>query len=719
MLSCWQFLVVLFFLSHLSRGNIYEIEFESVQGGSGTFPAKIDFKNEANKEDISYGDITFKKATIVEVDLKAVNNLDGVKGKFVNINGDSRDKFVTLINQDGNNFYSDKIENIKIECTVENCKTGLFIISGQNIQSFTDINVNETKAFFLLFTHGKTFYSFSKIDLDEYKNPLVRCPIKEKWFPKNKYLKYELHEAFKDIEDKINSGTYYRYPAVKTNTENNTMECGSLYFKSKKILTVGYDLNIKQHNIQSFEYDSLEGLDCKKIDILGPVEALITKVSYIPLDKTFNNVPKLQEEKNSKTDIESLKDSAVYLLYGGSGNLDCSYRIIPKSNQTQYNVLLNKAELKKKKLAINSKVNEYKIFEIDISRDSNKNDFRGLTENVCNISRTGDIGDEKTVELSREYYSLQYKSVFYKLDFKDSKALTPEDPKILESIGDSGIKNPFEIFGLYECNSIDKSYKLARPKDINITNFERFLILPKEGKGIVETFLESYKKDFHRKGKCDVKKQNFGFLESISLNKDGKDIKVEMSKINENKDFEHSNDTKEIIYKGDIEKQTKLICTYKTDYDLKFTITKIFDFKTNTTLRNVTKTSPDKSSKDNSSNSTVYFIPIMISVVVGVGIIAISIVFAVIFLRKRRKRRGKKKKGLKKRMNPSPDLDIKTTSDSSSLNSSKDKKVLQSKNVKKASTVDISSSESKSLQNSNIKVASDAKQREIIRFTTK
>uniref|UniRef100_A0A0K0ER69 6-cysteine protein n=1 Tax=Strongyloides stercoralis TaxID=6248 RepID=A0A0K0ER69_STRER len=665
--SNWYILFILIYLIILGEGSSLKdlvISFKDLENGNVKENIKVSDFNETLKGSIEYKSKKLKNIKVVRLDMKKFNGLEGVKGKFSK--SSSSDYYITIFETENIIKKSDKIDKVYIKCSVETCYSGIVLISKEVLKTVQDIEKNDVEGFFMLFTHNDIFYPLGTINLLENRNPIVKCPYHSQWVEGNDFLEYKQHEALEIYDDGLLNNKFLLYPAIKTNIEKNIMECGSVIFNSKKVLTFGYNLNINGHKKpQHLEIEQMKSLDCSLLRGGNRivVQNRINKFLYVPISETFNMIPTIQYLHT----LDNVKASGVYLIFSISDDntmkvLDrpiCSISIKLKESDLKYMVTLTDNNFINKKLKINNKDRSIKTLEIDISEET-KHDFENIKKIQCYSKTFYKEAQTKMNEKIKDYYSLKYKSIFIKLDYNGSNVSIPNNVTIFNSMNESTKYNSFDKFGIYQCYSINSSKKLDGPSIID-KEYEMFMILPKENKEIVEKISKPYKIDLKGEGKCTVNIENFGFLESILFDNNNLSVTVEISNIKDSKIFKYTDNKEEIIYMEEIERKTKLICVYKTNYNIKFKIIKLFDYKTDTnTTTNLIN--GNSSSKNNN-------LPIIIAAIFAFGLISVTALVAFLYIKKRKRKRRKKikqKKRKVKKYNNASSLES-SSSNSSSL----------------------------------------------------
>ncbi|CEF62431.1 Hypothetical protein SRAE_1000070400 [Strongyloides ratti] len=734
MLLRWNILFILLYFFLLTKGiNIenLKITFKALKNESVTKSITLKMISETIKGPFIYGKKKLENIKVVRLNMKHFNGLNGVKGNFNTISSQNSssnapkntETFITIFESENIVHKSLNLKSMEIECSIKVCHNGLILISQKKIEKIDGIEDNSLNGIFMLFTHDDIFFPVSTLNIVEYKNPLVKCPQFGNWISKNKFLEYKQHESFVIYNDEMLHSTFSIYPAIKTNSKKNIMECGSIFFNSKKILTIGYNLRIDVSVVpRVIEIEQIRSLDCSLIEGgTTLVEHHLNKFLYVPLKESHKMIPYVQHLKSFDTVIKS----GVYLIYP-SHNTDsenipdkpfCSYLVKPKDLDLKFQVTLMNNKFKEKKLNLNNTIKNIKTLEIDIYEETNNN-LQNTKNLECSINtifhrKNGETLNEELKDKLKNYYSTKYKCGFVKLDYDGTKVSIPKNAPILFSLSKSIKFNSFDKFGLYQCRSIDSSNKFDAPSNVD-NEFGMFMILPKEDNGAVEEVSTPYKDELQGKGECVVNKQQFGLLESISFDNIKVINTVSISNLQKNENFKYTNNKNGVVYKGEIERQNKLICIYKTNFNMTFKITKIFDYKTDSNF----------SSRifGMGMNGGIY---VIIAAVIAVGLIGVAVVVAVVLLKKRRRRRKKIKKMCSKVNfnNTVSSLSSSSNSLSESVSTSESSKDMKSKNKTKMgnknskSSVSVSGSFQNSKETKNSKNTSRTSS--VIRFAAK
>uniref|UniRef100_A0A0N4ZGN8 Bravo_FIGEY domain-containing protein n=1 Tax=Parastrongyloides trichosuri TaxID=131310 RepID=A0A0N4ZGN8_PARTI len=583
------------------------------------------------REPFTYKNKVFKNIKVIRLDIDVLDNDFGVYVKLDKLNPDYPDKYLTHYDG-GDNLNSERISDKRFNCDESTCGNGIVVISNTKLTDLSDLE-DEKNAFFLLFVH-KDMYSLRVIKTVEKANKLIRCPYKGVWMEEIGLLKYEHLNAYPP--EKTILGNHLLVPAQKTQLNKNTMVCGNLYFKGVKVFSIGYNLEFVSDTFSKAEIDiDVDTIDCREAKPFSDVQvaSFYTKFKYIPIESSFDDV-----QRNFVEDITS-SDGSMLLLYNTKDidklNTKHFYAIGPVCTviykgyskiDFQVNFIAQGKELKEKDFSIDSKKETVKIYEIDLNDDN-------LSDREVLIKKTECIIHQKGQNSKLDnYYTYKYKPKFIKKSYDGTKSVHLSGNKPVNMFESIIPINDFTMFGLYQCVSVDRSGEIRSPPDTQ-QPFKYFAILPKPN-SIVQVPLEvSYEKDLQGKGKCPVEREGFGKLEQFSFYKDnnqifeGKILDLEY----QNQYFEYNAGKTEVLYKGKIVLHNKLTCTYKTNYQLSFSVRILFAPKTDKEKNIIV------GGDGNDDNTSV-----IVASVVSVGVIGIAVVIAFVLLRRHRKKKRRR-----------------------------------------------------------------------------
>uniref|UniRef100_A0A0N4Z872 6-cysteine protein n=1 Tax=Parastrongyloides trichosuri TaxID=131310 RepID=A0A0N4Z872_PARTI len=651
----------------------------------------------------SYGNVT-----IVRIDMKECLNTKGVDVYVEKVNNNYPDYYLT--NYKGNvNLDSQQIKNKKFGCDETTCDNGVVIISKGKITNAEDLGKGDN-AFFLLFTM-KELYTLGKIKTIDKSNKLVRCPHQIKWMRTDYNLEYIYMVTFGYSKSMPNNAKHFLVPALKTSSSKDIMECGSLYFKGKKVLSIGYNIEYenKKFNEAFFDLTKDEPPDCTRAKP-NPSSLVHNKYGffkYIPLESSFDDNNRIFFGNYIDHSFESVLllykyDDALTVDTKQKEYLEPTCTVTYVHENIGFQVALENKPILEKSFNINGMKRNIHVYELGIAGDT-KPIFAGIPKIKCTMWAIF-----PAVKRTKFYFTYKYNAFIRKKNYDGSKVTPLVGYKDTTTLKEPSSKTNFSIYGLYQCITIDKTYKESWP-DYAKDPFDYFAILPLNNSVVREDEVNvNYINELKEKGKCAVDKDGFGKLKLIVIHMNNVTKNYTISDIgkSQNTEVKYNNDKSEVIYTGKYKSNFLMRCEYETSFSIKFSLEREYKFHASLDKYNVNKEQRLQKPPNNT--------PVIIASVVAVGFIAIAVIAAFLLLRQRQKRRKKGRLGEKDSIKKTA---IKTGISSGVTNISK------SFNFKKKSKFNTQVSTSQSEESSDIGDRDNIRNligaKEVVRLTAK
>uniref|UniRef100_A0A0N4ZGN7 6-cysteine protein n=1 Tax=Parastrongyloides trichosuri TaxID=131310 RepID=A0A0N4ZGN7_PARTI len=582
----------------------------------------------------SYGNVT-----IVRVDMKECLNSKGVDVYVEKVTNNYPDYYLTNYKGDVN-LDSQQIKNKKFECDETTCDNGVVIISKEKITKAENLGTGNN-AFLLLFTM-KELYTLSKIKTIDKFNKLVRCPHKIKWMKADYTLEYKYIESFMDSKSMPDNAKHFLVPAQKTSYSKNIMECGSLYFKGKKVLSIGYNIEYenKEYNKAIIELTTFPAPDCARASP-NPSPLVHNKYGifkYIPIESSFDDVQRI-----FYSNYREHLFGSVLLLYKYDNvpavdtkqkeDLEPTCTVIFKEFNVMFNVDLKEKPPLTKPFNINGIERKISVHEIDIASGATTI-FVGIGKIECDIIMPKSAYLERNL---RTFFKYKYKPFIRRKKYDGSKVTPLVGYKDTRNLKEPSSRMDFSIYGLYQCITIDNTNKDSWPKYAK-DPFNYFAILPMNNSVIKEDEIKvNYIHELKGKGKCVVDKDGFGTLKLvvIHINNVKKNYTISDIANLQTSEVKYNSNKSEVIYSGEYENNFLMTCEYETLFSLNFSLEREYKFHASSDKYNVDKEQRIQKPPDNT--------PVIIASVVAVGFIAIAVVVAFVLLRRRQKKRKRRR----------------------------------------------------------------------------